>query len=219
MRRSSSSWSSALWWKIRSSFSSTRSIVVNGAPRGLKAMAWKHERPSSGRSVTRISARIGVIGDQDEVERRPVPPGQHEDGRRSAFVLQRDELVDIGPVLDDDEELLAGPVLLRRGDREVRREILAPEPQGRGIAQPIRHELVSSAPEDGFHEGFRNPALGLVEVHSALPARTAPRRGRYPAIVRMRPLKRRTPMSTRRRRSLSMPGVSANRTPSPGARN
>src|SRR5262249_59134305 len=110
---------------------------------------------------------LGPVGHEDEVEVRPLPAGHVEDGPLAALVLDRDELIGRRPVLHLDQELAPTVVAVGLGgDPEVRREVLAPEPERGGVVAE-RADLIAGAAEDGLHQGFSYTALDLEQIHDS----------------------------------------------------
>src|SRR5262249_48726808 len=110
--------------------------------------------------------RLGPLGDQDEVERRPVPPHHMEQRAIAALVLDRDELLGGWAVLHADDVFVVFPVVRALRDPKVRGKILASEAERR-VLSPERCDLIPCTPKDGLDQGFGDPALGFQEIHAA----------------------------------------------------
>src|SRR5207244_931101 len=117
-----------------------------------------------GESLEARAARLGALRDEDEVECGPVASGDEERRAVAPLVFDGDELLDGRAVLDLDEELTVGGARRRRRHAEIRREVLAAEPERERLLA-VRVDLVARAAEDRLDEGRGDPTLGLEKIH------------------------------------------------------
>src|SRR5213078_3505652 len=110
---------------------------------------------------------LGMVGDHDRAQRGPVLAREHEDRGVPPLVLERDELLDEGPVGHLDEELALVAVVGRQGGVERRRPIVADEAEAGLVLEGA--DAVPRAAEDGLHQGDGNAVLRVVKVHGPRP--------------------------------------------------
>src|SRR5262245_41073860 len=110
------------------------------------------------------AAGFRPVGYQHEVEVRPLAAGHVEDRALAPLVLDRHELIGRRAILHLDQELATAVGTLVGGDPEVRAEVLAPEPERRGVVAEGLY-LIASAPEDGLDQGLSYTALDLEQIH------------------------------------------------------
>ena len=117
--------------------------------------------------------RLGVVGDEDEDQVRPLPPGDREQGMRAPLRLDEQVLAHLGPIADLDDARGLGRVPGRGRQRrlEVRDQVLAALARRR-LGVDDRGEREAGPAKDRLHQGDRDAPLDLEEVHgSARPGR------------------------------------------------
>ena len=121
------------------------------------------------------AAGLGTLGDEHEVERRPVAAHHVKDRPVAALVLDGDELLGGGPALHGDEIFLLVTIVQALRDAKVGREVLAAKAQWRLAGAEGLH-VVAGAAKDRRDQRFGDAALGLQEIHptSFVPPTPAP---------------------------------------------
>src|SRR5439155_1235895 len=121
------------------------------------------------------AAGLGTLGDEHEVERRPVAAHHVKDRPVAALVLDGDELLGGGPALHGDEIFLLVTIVQALRDTKVGREVLAAKAQWRLAGAEGLH-VVAGAAKDRRDQRFGDAALGLQEIHptSFVPPTPAP---------------------------------------------